>query len=141
MSNTSRTFMAREGAVSSQHATAYKSGKPGKNTQPTLIEMHSTSQEHFDYLQAPASIDADAVFLDNGSGVFGAASGQTNEDRQLNELAVLLGIFAIKSSDYSKEPASINMPAANRADLPPPVRFSRANRKPIPSKRQNSENL
>ena len=98
--------------------------------------MHATiSQQHFDDLQAPASIDADTL-LEDVSSYVGAAADQTKSSRKHDtELAVLFGMFANTSRLPSKGAARTSMPVAHAAELPPPVRFNRTNRQAAESGR------
>ena len=99
--------------------------------------MHATiSQQHFDNLQVPSNIDADTLLLEDVSSYVEAAADQTKSSRKHDkELAVLFAMFANTSILPSKGAARTGMPIAHAAELPPPVRFSRTNRRPNLSER------
>jgi hypothetical protein len=106
-----------------------------------MHDTASTSQEYFDDLQAPLNIGADTIL--DACHFSAAYSDQTNKGCSLNddkELAVLLGMVST-SSVHSKEQQFGSKPQGYILNLPPPVRFSRANRKPIPSNRLDSMNM
>ena len=96
------------------------------------------SPKHFDDLQATANIVAD-VTLEDASSFFGdAVEKETKKDgKLLAELAVMFGMIAGRRSAHSKKLTSTSIPATYAVELPPPVRFSRTIRRPIPSQRSD----
>jgi hypothetical protein len=101
--------------------------------------MHNViSPKRFDDLQATANIAAD-VMSEDASILFGAEveTEMKKDDLLMDELAVLFGMYASKSSAPSKNLVCTSMPVTHAVDLPPPVRFSRTNRRPITSQRSD----
>ena len=102
-----------------------------------------TSPQHFDFLQATASIVADVTLEDASSFLVfeTAVEEEKKEDGMLMaKLAVLFGRLAGRRSAHSKKLTSTSMPATHAVELPPPVRFSRTIRRPIPSQRSDRMN-
>jgi hypothetical protein len=97
----------------------------------TYIEMHvHVSQESFDNLHASASINIDMealMALEDANILKGMASDHANESMELYALFEIL----ITSRSHKMKPNNI-MPVRSVSNLPPPVWFSRKDRKSIP---------